>query len=140
MPHYGIDYAAPLGTQVISVGDGVVIEARYRGANGNIVKIKHNSTYTTAYLHLNGFARGIRPGTKVKQGQTIGYVGRTGRVTGVHLDYRIYKNNQPVNPLNIEIPSSEALKDEDLASFKLYIERYKHLMRHSNDEMLAQYF
>ena len=140
MPHYGIDYAAPLGTPVISVGDGVVIESRYRGANGNIVKIKHNSTYTTAYLHLNGFARGIRPGTKVKQGQTIGYVGRTGRVTGVHLDYRIYKNNQPVNPLNIEIPSSEALKDEDLASFKLYIERYKHLMRHSNDEMLAQYF
>ncbi len=140
MPHYGIDYAAPLGTPVISVGDGVVIEARYRGANGNIVKIKHNSTYTTAYLHLNGFAQGIRPGTKVKQGQTIGYVGRTGRVTGVHLDYRIYKNNQPVNPLNIEIPSSEALKDEDLASFKLYIERYKHLMRHSNDEMLAQYF
>ena len=140
MPHYGIDYAAPLGTPVISVGDGVVIEARYRGANGNIIKIKHNSTYTTAYLHLNGFAQGIRPGTKVKQGQTIGYVGRTGRVTGVHLDYRIYKNNQPVNPLNIEIPSSEALKDEDLASFKLYIERYKHLMRHSNDEMLAQYF
>jgi murein DD-endopeptidase MepM/ murein hydrolase activator NlpD len=140
MPHYGIDYAAPLGTPVISVGDGVVIEARYRGANGNIVKIKHNSTYTTAYLHLNGFAQGIRPGTKVKQGQTIGYVGRTGRVTGVHLDYRIYKNNQPVNPLNIEIPSSEALKDEDLASFKLYIERYKHLMRHYNDEMLAQYF
>ncbi len=140
MPHYGIDYAAPLGTPVISVGDGVVIEARYRGANGNIVKIKHNSTYTTAYLHLNGFAQGIRPGTKVKQGQTIGYVGRTGRVTGVHLDYRIYKNNQPVNPLNIEIPSSDALKDEDLASFKLYIERYKHLMRHSNDEMLAQYF
>ena len=65
-------------------------------------------------MHLNGFAQGIRPGTKVKQGQTIGYVGRAGRVTGVHLDYRIYKNNQPVNPLNIEIPSSEALKDEDL--------------------------
>ena len=61
MPHYGIDYTAPLGTPVISVGDGVVIEARYRGANGNIVKIKHNSTYTTAYLHLNGFAQGIRP-------------------------------------------------------------------------------
>ena len=140
LPHYGIDYAAPLGTPVISVGDGVVIEARYRGANGNIIKIKHNSTYTTAYLHLNGFARGIRPGTKVKQGQTIGYVGRTGRVTGIHLDYRIYKNNQPVNPLNIEIPSSEALKNEDLASFKLYIERFKHLMRHSNVEMLAQYF
>ena len=140
MPHYGIDYAAPLGTPVISVGDGVVIEARYKGPNGNIVKIKHNTTYTTAYLHLNGFAKGIRPGTTVKQGQTIGYVGRTGRVTGVHLDYRIFKNNKPINPLNIHIPSSEALVDEELASFKIYIERYKHLMRYSNNEMLAQHF
>ena len=89
-PHYGVDYAAPLGTPVISVGDGVVVESRRKGANGNIVQIKHNNTYTTAYLHLAGFARGIKKGAKVKQGQVIGYVGRTGRVTGVHLDYRIY--------------------------------------------------
>ncbi|MDR9416103.1 MAG: peptidoglycan DD-metalloendopeptidase family protein [Gracilimonas sp.] len=118
IPHYGVDYAAPLGTPVISVGDGEVTEAQYRGANGNIVKIRHNSTYTTAYLHLNGFANGIKKGSKVKQGQTIGYVGRTGRVTGVHLDYRIYRNGQPVNPLTIDLPPSKALKGQDLKNFK----------------------
>jgi murein DD-endopeptidase MepM/ murein hydrolase activator NlpD len=132
MPHYGIDYAAPLGTPVISVGDGEVIEARYRGPNGNIVKIKHNGIYTTAYLHLNGFAPGIRPGKSVKQGQIIGYVGRTGRVTGVHLDYRMYKNNEPVNPLNIDLPPSKALEGRELQEFKLFIERYRHLMRTSD--------
>lgn len=137
MPHYGVDYAAPLGTPVIAVGDGEVIEARYRGPNGNIVKIKHNGIYTTAYLHLNGFAPGVRPGKRVKQGQIIGYVGRTGRVTGVHLDYRIYKNDQPVNPLNIDLPPSKALEGEELRNFKLYIERYRHLMRSSDQNMLA---
>ncbi len=137
MPHYGVDYAAPLGTPVISVGDGEVIEARYRGANGNIVKIKHSSIYTTAYLHLNGFAPGIKPGTKVKQGQIIGYVGRTGRVTGVHLDYRIYKNNQPVNPLNMDLPPTKALESSDLEDFRLYIERYRHLMRTADLQFLA---
>lgn len=137
MPHYGVDYAAPLGTPVIAVGEGEVLEARYRGPNGNIVKIRHNSTYTTAYLHLNGFAPGIRVGKKVKQGEIIGYVGRTGRVTGVHLDYRIYKNDQPVNPLNVDIPPSKSLTGSDLERFKLYLERYSHLMRMEASEMLA---
>lgn len=137
MPHYGVDYAAPLGTPVIAVGEGEVIEARYRGPNGNIVKIKHNSVYTTAYLHLNGFAPGIRAGEKVKQGQVIGYVGRTGRVTGVHLDYRIYKNNQPINPLTINLPPSEALKGAELEDFKLYIERYRFQLRQINAELFA---
>ncbi|MEX2363828.1 MAG: peptidoglycan DD-metalloendopeptidase family protein, partial [Balneolaceae bacterium] len=117
IPHYGVDYAAPLGTPVLSVGDGEVIESQYRGANGNIVKIKHNGTYTTAYLHLNGFAKGIRKGVRVKQGQIIGYVGRTGRVTGVHLDYRIYKNGQPVNPLKVELPPSKAISEDDSDAF-----------------------
>ncbi|MEO1021082.1 MAG: peptidoglycan DD-metalloendopeptidase family protein [Bacteroidota bacterium] len=124
MPHYGVDYAAPLGTPVISVGDGEVLEARYRGANGNIVKIKHNATYTTAYLHLNGFAKGIKKGRRVKQGQVIGYVGRTGRVTGVHLDYRIYRNNVPVNPLKITLPPSKSLEGERLAYFHVAISEY----------------
>lgn len=122
MPHYGVDYAAPLGTPVLSVGEGEVIEAQYRGANGNIVKIRHNGTYTTAYLHLNGFAKGIRKGQRVKQGQVIGYVGRTGRVTGVHLDYRIYKNNQPVNPLTVKLPPSKAIDDREMESFMKYID------------------
>lgn len=117
-PHLGVDYAAPTGTPVLSVGDGVVTEAQYRGANGNIVKIKHNSTYRTAYLHLNGFARGIRKGVRVKQGQTIGYVGSTGRSTGPHLDYRIYKNNKAVNPLNVELPSSDSVPDTLIAEFQ----------------------
>lgn len=137
LPHYGVDYAAPLGTPVISVGDGEVIEARYRGANGNIIKIRHNSIYTTAYLHLNGFAPGLKVGSRVKQGQIIGYVGRTGRVTGVHLDYRIYKNDEPVNPLNVDLPPSKALTNSELRAFRLYIQRYQHLMRTESAEILA---
>lgn len=129
MPHYGVDYAAPLGTPVLSVGDGEVIEAQYRGANGNIVKIRHNGTYTTAYLHLNGFAKGIRAGQRVKQGQVIGYVGRTGRVTGVHLDYRIYKNGQPVNPLKVKLPPSKAIEGQEMERFTNHIEDLKFQLR-----------
>lgn len=130
IPHYGVDYAAPHGTPVLSVGDGTVTEARYRGANGNIVKIRHNSTYETAYLHLSGFAGGIKNGRKVKQGQVIGYVGKTGRVTGTHLDYRIYKNNSPVNPLTVELPSSESIPDSSMDSFK---KKRDHLLDILND-------
>lgn len=118
MPHYGVDYAAPTGTPVLAVGDGVVTEAQRRGANGNIVKIDHNASYKTAYLHLQGFASGIRKGAKVKQGQIIGYVGSTGRSTGSHLDYRLYKNDRPVNPLTVDLPSSEAVPESLMSSFK----------------------
>lgn len=137
VPHYGVDYAAPLGTPVIAVGDGEIIESQYRGANGNIVKIKHNSTYTTAYLHLNGFARGIKKGVKVKQGQVIGYVGRTGRVTGVHLDYRIYKNDQPVNPLKVDLPPSKSISKENMAEYKIQLARYKFELGKIGTEMIA---
>lgn len=113
MPHHGVDYAAPVGTPVLSVGDGEVLKARYQGANGNIVRIRHNNTYETAYLHLNGFADGIRPGTRVKQGQVIGYVGNTGRSTGPHLDYRLYRDGSAVNPLTVELPSSESIPEEE---------------------------
>ena len=117
-PHYGVDYAAPLNTPVLATGGGEVIEARRRGENGNIVKIRHNSTYTTAYLHLNGFAKGIKRGAEVKQGQVIGYVGKTGTATGYHLDYRIYRNDVPVNPLTIKLPPSEAIGEKDRATFE----------------------
>lgn len=137
MPHYGVDYAAPLGTPVISVGDGEVIESRYRGPNGNIVKIKHNGTYTTAYLHLNGFGPGIKKGVKVKQGQVIGYVGRTGRVTGVHLDYRIYKNDQPVNPVTVKLPPSKSISDKDMASFKATVDKYRFQLSQIGSDFLA---
>lgn len=128
VPHYGVDYAAPLGTPVLSVGDGEVIESQYRGANGNIVKIRHNSTYTTAYLHLNGFAKGIRKGARVKQGQEIGYVGKTGRVTGVHLDYRVYKNGQPVNPLKIDLPPSKSIDEASRDAFLLKVEELQEVL------------
>ncbi|WP_020402986.1 peptidoglycan DD-metalloendopeptidase family protein [Gracilimonas tropica] len=134
IPHYGVDYAAPQGTPVLSVGDGEIIEAQYRGANGNIVKVRHNSTYTTAYLHLNGFARGIRSGMRVKQGQVIGYVGKTGRVTGVHLDYRIYKNGQPVNPLTVDLPPSKALQGEDLDTFRKKVKVLQERLSLLNEE------
>ncbi len=130
IPHYGVDYAAPIGTPVLSVGEGEVVEAQYRGANGNIVKIRHNGIYTTAYLHLNGFARGIKKGTRIKQGQVIGYVGKTGRVTGVHLDYRIYKHGQPVNPLTVKLPPSKSIGDEEAEEFKSYIEKLKFQLDH----------
>ena len=124
MPHYGVDYAAPYGTPVLSVGDGTVTEARYRGANGNIVKIRHNGSYETAYLHLKGFARGIRRGASVKQGQVIGYVGNTGRVTGTHLDYRIYHNGRPVNPITVELPSSESISEDAMDAFEEVRDEY----------------
>ncbi len=116
-PHYGVDYAAHPGTPVLAVGDGIVIEAQYRGGNGNIAQIRHNSTYKTAYLHLQNFAKGIRPGVQVKQGQVIGYVGSTGLATGPHLCYRLYKDNQPVNSLRLELPSSDALEGHYVAEF-----------------------
>jgi len=116
-PHYGVDYAARPGTPVLAVGDGIVTEARYRGGNGNIAQVRHNNTYKTAYLHLQNFAKGIKPGAKVKQGQVIGYVGSTGLATGPHLCYRLYKNSQPVNSLRLELPSSDALEDYYMTEF-----------------------
>lgn len=121
-PHYGTDYAAPTGTPVLAVGDGVVTEAQFRGGNGNIVQIRHNSTYRTAYLHLNGFARGIKKGVKVQQGDVIGYVGQTGLSTGPHLCYRLYKHDQPVNSRNIDLPASESLEEIYLSDFSLIVD------------------
>jgi len=117
-PHHGVDYAAPTGTPVKTVGDGVVIEKGYqRSGGGNYLKIRHNSAYTTTYMHLSRFAKGIRKGSNVKQGDVIGYVGSTGLSTGPHLDYRVYKNNQPVNPLKMEVPPSHPVKPELMDSF-----------------------
>lgn len=124
-PHTGVDYAAPRGTPVLSVGDGEVVDAGYRGAAGNMVKIRHNGTYTTSYLHLNGFASGIRKGTKVRQGEVIGYVGKTGTVTGVHLHYNLHKNGQPVNPLTIKLPASKSVDESRLPEFEQIKERLK---------------
>ncbi|MDD3876920.1 MAG: peptidoglycan DD-metalloendopeptidase family protein [Bacteroidales bacterium] len=108
-PHYGTDYAAPTGTPIMAVGDGVVTEARYKGGNGNYVKIRHNSVYETQYLHMSRFAHGIRPGVRVSQGDVIGYVGMTGLATGPHVCFRFWKNGQQVNHLKEEFPHAEPL-------------------------------
>lgn len=116
-PHTGVDYAAPKGTPVVSVSDGVVQSAKYEGAGGNTVRISHGKTYRTAYLHLSKFAKGIRAGAHVSQGQVIGYVGSTGRSTGPHLDFRIWENNKPVNPLKAITPPADPLSKAQMAAF-----------------------
>lgn len=118
--HHGVDYAAPTGTPVKSIGDGVVVERAFqRNGAGNYLKVKHNSVYTTTYMHLSKFGSGIQKGTRVKQGQVIGYVGSTGLSTGPHLDFRVHKNNQPINPLTMEAPPSLPVKPELRDSFIL---------------------
>ena len=117
-PHHGVDYAAPKGTPVKSIGEGTVIAKAYQAAGGgNYVKIKHNSVYTTTYMHLSGFARGIATGVRVKQGQIIGYVGATGLATGPHLDFRVYQNGSPVDPLKVKAPPGKPVKEEYMPSF-----------------------
>lgn len=113
-PHLAVDYAAPKGTPVMAIGDGTVLSAGYSGGAGNMIKIQHNSTYTSAYLHLSKYAPGIKAGARVKQGQVIGYVGSTGLSTGPHLDFRVWKNGTPVNPLKLESPSTEPIRKENL--------------------------
>lgn len=117
-PHTGVDYAAPRGTPVMSIGDGVVTSMKNEGAGGNVVRIKHNSVYKTAYLHLSRYASGLEPGKRVRQGEVIGYVGSTGRSTGPHLDFRVWKNGSPVNPLKMESPPAEPLKAEFRSEFE----------------------
>lgn len=111
-PHHGTDYAAPHGTPILSVGDGVVTQATYNSGNGNYVRIRHNSVYETQYLHMSRFAAGIRPGAKVSQGQVIGYVGATGLATGPHVCFRFWKNGQQVDHLREEFPSADPLPVE----------------------------
>lgn len=106
-PHTGVDYAAPAGTPVVAIGDGVVIEKGYKGGGGNSVKIRHNSTYTTAYLHLSKYGKDIAVGKRVNQGQVIGYVGSTGASTGPHLDFRVWKGGSPIDPLKMVSPPVE---------------------------------
>ena len=124
-PHTGIDYAAPKGTPVMSIGDGVVTSKKYEGAGGNTVRIRHNSGYSTAYLHLSGYAKGLKVGQRVRQGEVIGYVGSTGRSTGPHLDFRVWKNGSPINPLKMESPPAEPLKKENLEDFELVHKKYR---------------
>lgn len=98
----------------MTIGDGTVISKGWGGGGGNTLKIRHNSVYTTAYLHLSRYAKGIKVGDRVHQGDVIGYVGMTGTATGPHLDFRVWKNGTPINPLKMESPSAEPVKPENL--------------------------
>ena len=124
-PHTGVDYAAPKGTPVMSIGDGVVTSMKYEGAGGNTVRIKHNSVYSTAYLHLSKYGPGLKAGQRVRQGQVIGYVGSTGRSTGPHLDFRVWKNGTPINPLKMDSPPAEPIKEESRPAFEAAHKMYK---------------
>ncbi len=121
-PHPAIDYAAPVGTPVRTVGDGVVLKAGRDNASGKFIRIRHNSVYQTYYLHLSRFAKGIKKGRKVCQGQVIGYVGSTGMSTGPHLDFRMKKNGKYVNPRRVIAPASPPVPRERIEAFRLTVE------------------
>ena len=125
-PHTGVDYAAPKGTPVMTIGDGVITSMKYEGAGGNTIRIRHNSVYSTAYLHLSGYAKGLKVGQRVRQGEVIGYVGSTGRSTGPHLDFRVWKNGTPINPLKMDSPPAEPLKQENMEAFNQVWQSYQY--------------
>jgi len=116
--HLGTDYAAPHGTPIIAVAEGTVMEATRRGGNGNFVRIRHDGHYETQYLHMSGFARGVRAGTRVAQGQTIGYVGSTGLATGPHVCFRFWKNGRQVDHLRLNLPQPQPITGVLFEEFK----------------------
>ena len=128
-PHLGTDYAAPTGTPIYAVGNGVVVAKGYTKGNGNYIKIKHDKVYQTQYLHMSGFAKGIKKGSYVSQGQVIGYVGSTGLATGPHVCFRFWKNGKQINHLREYFPPSKPLPDELLPEFfkvrDVYMEKLK---------------
>lgn len=125
-PHHGVDYAAPTGTPVVSIGDGTIVEKAFQGGGGgNYVKVKHNSSYTTSYMHLSKFGSGIAKGVRVRQGQVIGYVGSTGLSSGPHLDFRVFLNGTPVNPLTIKAPPTEPVESKNMAAFTAHCDSMK---------------
>ena len=124
-PHHGVDYAAPRGTPVEAIGEGRIIKANYSGGAGNYVKIRHNSTYTTGYMHLSRYGEGIKVGKQVKQGDIIGYVGSTGLSTGPHLDFRFWRNGDPIDPLKVESPPAEPVDSSNLKRYNKHINQWK---------------
>ena len=117
--HRGTDFAAPMGTPIMASGNGVITRARWCGGGGNCIKIKHNSTYLTIYAHMKNFARGIKEGVRVKQGQIIGYVGSTGNSTGPHLHYEVVKNGKKINSQKLKLPSGKTLKAQERKIFEV---------------------
>jgi len=119
-PHHGIDYAAPTGTPVMSIGDGVVIKkGNQKRGGGRYLKIKHNSVYTTTYMHFSRFGKKVGVGSRIKQGQVIGYVGASGLATGPHLDFRVHKNGKAINPLRMKSPPVSPVSDQNLTAYSI---------------------
>ncbi len=116
-PHYGVDYAAPIGTPVYAIGDGRVIMAGYQNGSGRIIKVRHNGVYTSTYMHLSSFGKGITNGKYVTQGELLGYVGSSGLSTGPHLDFRVTRNGSPIDPLKMESPPVDPIKPENRVAF-----------------------
>jgi murein DD-endopeptidase MepM/ murein hydrolase activator NlpD len=116
-PHFGVDYAAPSGTPVYAIGDGRVIMAAHQGGAGRMVKVRHNGVYTSTYMHLSGFGKGITAGKYVMQGELLGYVGTSGLSTGPHLDFRVFRNGAPIDPLKMESPPVDPVKHENMTAF-----------------------
>src|SRR3546814_820831 len=116
--HRGIDFAAPTGTPIMAAGSGVIRFAGRKGGYGKYISIRHNSEYDTAYAHMSRFAKGMKTGRRVKQGEVIGYIGTTGRSTGPHLHYEVLANNKQINPMNLKLPSGTKLAGKDLARFR----------------------
>ena len=117
--HTGTDFAAPMGTPIMASGDGVIVRASWCGGGGNCVKIKHNSTYSTVYAHMSKFARNVKKGLRVKQGQIIGFVGSTGLSTGPHLHYEVIENGRKVNSQTLKLPSGKILKGDERKEFEI---------------------
>ena len=129
--HHGVDYAAPVGTPVYAIGNGKVIDKGYQAnGGGNYVKIRHNSTYVTTYMHLSRFAKGLKVGNSVKQKEVIGYVGSTGLSTGPHLDFRVHENGKPINPLTIKSQPEKPISNENREHFNIVCDS---LMKRLND-------
>ena len=126
--HTAVDYAAPTGTPVMTIGDGTVISAGWTNGGGNTVKIRHNSVYTTSYMHLSRYGAGIKAGARVRQGDVIGYVGSTGMSTGPHLDFRVWKNGSPINPLKMDSPPSEPIKPENMPALDSTFRYYRQMI------------
>jgi murein DD-endopeptidase MepM/ murein hydrolase activator NlpD len=122
-PHYGVDYGAPVGTPVMTTADGVVVEARYKTGEGNFIRVRHSSRIDTCYLHLSRFAKGLKKGTRVSQGEVIGYVGMTGLATGPHLDYRVSENGKWLDPLKLKSITPDPLRGESLRRFRSSVAR-----------------
>lgn len=145
-PHLGTDYAAPRGTPIRSTADGTVDKAGYTSGNGNYVKIKHNSVYSTQYLHMSKIKSGIRPGAAVKQGDVIGYVGSTGLATGPHVCYRFWKNGKQVDPLKQDLPEAKSIEEEWMPELQSQVDTVQpildkmieeELYKEMNEEALA---